>query len=357
MTFRILSKLINAMRVGKNNIQYKSISLIFILFFGAFFVDVQLIWSQNVVAPSIQQIELKDPVNTVDLDTILKRYKVEQVDPQTNKQVNWHPGDTFEHSAWSEKAVEMWFDNCDEWVQGLNRKTAAIAAYLHDIGKGGDMEYRYLWKESHPEVGFKQLLDQKDFNYLSNSDFEKVKKDAYAKIPTPNSPEPAVSLPKDIKINEFDFTKWFREHNVNSDEQKLIAITVGIHYQFGLVLKEISEIEKNKSTDTKENIFKKFLDKLKDLTKETNYNCGIITEEQVKLAIMIGAADLRGTDEVDYPSKVIGTLPDKITIPEGKIKFKNGEAPYDLYGLEVKGKKIRKEILNYFNSDYNVRYN
>jgi hypothetical protein len=299
-----------------------------------------------------QQKSFPPRLHAKKITDILKRYKVTQIDPATGKSVNWHVGDTFEHSVWPEKAVEQWFDTNDEWVEGLNRTTATLAAFLHDIGKAGDLEFKYLWKEDHPEVGFNMLLDKANFYYVQSVDghpFNVLKKSIYQTAPTLENPHPVIQLPDNALIREFNFSKWFQQQGITPDQQKIIAISVGIHYDFGLVLKQLSEGK------SEEDIFKNFLDSLKKMCKHANYNNGILTEELVKMSIMIGAADLKGTDQVVYPSTTMD-LPTVIEIPEGKIPLTGG-GPYTWFGLEKKGKETRKKILEYFKNTYNKLYN
>lgn len=78
----------------------------------------------------------------------LKKYKT------TNTE--FHAGDVLEHSIWSALYANHLFATGDRRVQDINpklRDTIVITCLLHDIGKGGDEQYRFFDKPSHPEIG------------------------------------------------------------------------------------------------------------------------------------------------------------------------------------------------------------
>jgi hypothetical protein len=49
-----------------------------------------------------------------------------------------HSGNLFEHSQWSALQIIKWFNDKDPIIDGVDMKTAIVAAFFHDIGKGGD---------------------------------------------------------------------------------------------------------------------------------------------------------------------------------------------------------------------------
>lgn len=51
-----------------------------------------------------------------------------------------HSGNLFEHSQWSALQIIKWFNEKDPIMEGVDLRTAIVAAFFHDIGKGGDCE-------------------------------------------------------------------------------------------------------------------------------------------------------------------------------------------------------------------------
>ncbi len=49
-----------------------------------------------------------------------------------------HSGNLFEHSQWSALQIIKWFNEKDPIMEGVDLRTAIVAAFFHDIGKGGD---------------------------------------------------------------------------------------------------------------------------------------------------------------------------------------------------------------------------
>jgi hypothetical protein len=49
-----------------------------------------------------------------------------------------HSGNLFEHSQWSALQIIKWFNINDPIVAKIDMQTAIVAAFFHDIGKGGD---------------------------------------------------------------------------------------------------------------------------------------------------------------------------------------------------------------------------
>ena len=72
-------------------------------------------------------------------------------------------------------AMEQWWIAGDPWVRAIPHvwhDTALLAAYMHDVGKGGDGDFVSLvkpgWKADHPDVGFKFLIGKRPY-HESNS--------------------------------------------------------------------------------------------------------------------------------------------------------------------------------------------
>jgi hypothetical protein len=232
---------------------------------------------------------------------IMKCYKT------TN--TSFHSGDLFEHSVWVAKCINNWFKTKNYWVEGLSdadRSIAVISGFLHDIGKAGDLKYVYYDKHEHPRDGFLYLLNKKKF-YVSKDEC-------------------------------FNFDNFFKKLNISEDDRKLIAILVGIHWSFGgIVVKGVY----NGKSRTK--VFTKFLNKLKLLVVEANYNNGLIDERLLRLAILINAADLKGAGPIcsccdDSP----------VELPENCEPKYDALNMYEKFNMDSAGQALRKELILFF---------
>lgn len=260
----------------------------------------------------------------------------------------WHAGDLYEHSVWTAKQVEKWFDEKHFWADGLtenDRPIAVLAAFLHDIGKAGDFAYLYDDKPAHPRAGVEYVLGKRPYLF-----------------------RPEDSPPKEQR--KFDFKEYFKQLGLSDDDHKLLAVLVGVHWDFGgIVLRGINTagapVDKEK---TKEDVVCPFfldldssvkqhgakettdlscayLLNLEKLAKETGYNNGIIDKRLLLLSMIIAAADVRASQPVNYRSE---TLPELTDVPATHPGFD----PYTRFSIEEKGKIGKQNVLKYFDSDY-----
>lgn len=98
----------------------------------------------------------KNIMNTSEYGSILNEYKkinetvnkktlcqskinsTNQRYPFQQKLCQSHSGNLFEHSQWSALQILKWYNEKNPVMDGVDLRTAVIAAFFHDIGKGGD---------------------------------------------------------------------------------------------------------------------------------------------------------------------------------------------------------------------------
>jgi hypothetical protein len=104
----------------------------------------------------------------------------------------------------------------------------------------------------------------------------------------------------------FDFDKLFKELGISDEERKLIAILVGIHYEFGNFRSGRINCQG-------------FLDKIQTLVDAVSYNQGRITKKLLHLSMLIQVADVKGLAPVEYcPKTALIPNPQKIKITHEK---------------------------------------
>lgn len=240
-------------------------------------------------------------VHAAGLSVILRQYKT------TN---TWHSGDLYEHSMWVAQVIEQWFDEENKWVDGLtvlDKRVMVIAGYLHDIGKAGDLEYVYYDKPNHPMDGMYYLLGDKVFYSSSGC--------------------------------AFDFQEWFALNDVSHDDQKIIALLAGAHWDFGgIVLKGLQQ-GKNQHT-----VFNLFLERLQMLAHTVEYNQGRVDERLVRMAMLINAADVKGAQPVTSVHSdlaVVDCEPQRCCCNM-----------YNKLDFETAGYQARQDLILYFKKRY-----
>ncbi len=232
-----------------------------------------------------------------------------------------HAGDLWHHSVWTYNKMVQLLKSDSPYVQGLTlserqQEVVALAALLHDVGKAGRYElltegpfqepsyyepatlqlrYQvisgissfvnrviyYQDRQVHPRIGFEYAAGRRDYCMLDR---------------------------KTGDFGSFDMLAMYKELGLTDEEQKLIAVLIGIHYEFG-------NLKHKKMTS------EQLLKKLAGLVQEVNYNNGILTEETVRLSILIQVADVGGL--VQVPAQCTPLFPHGISCvaTHSPIKF------------------------------------
>ena len=230
--------------------------------------------------------------------------------------------DVSDHSIWSAMIAKEWFNDSHGWIHGIlsNYKEITIfAAFLHDIGKVGDGDYVSLiepgWKLKHPDDGFEFLLGNKSF-ITSSIDKEEVKKGWYKNNEIWVSPlKRSKELNLGINLKEYLF-----ENNFTEEEWAILAMSVVMHYDFG----DIIVLDK-KHGDNKYKVYlDKFYEKLEIVKNQMINSIDINVEQILRICILVSAADVRGSNPVDFTG--FGDLKEPFT------KFPSPDEPnYDKF--------------------------
>lgn len=264
---------------------------------GALFCLVSCVGIWAFESPQLQNLNYKN------LCDHIEKYETTNVD--------WHAGDLLEHTIWVTTIIENWFCKRNTWIEGLDQedcKLAMACGFMHDIGKAGDLEFVFKNKPSHPQDGFEYILNKKPF-YTDQTEI-------------------------------YNLNEWFRANGFSADEQKVIAIIAGIHWDFGLVLKRINDGEPEKL------VFDDFINKLEQLTQDAAYNDGIVTKQLLLFSILINAADVKG---LHFASPCCGN---ECHLPVLSQKRSVTNIAYLVHGHKKFGKKVRKQLIEYFDNYY-----
>lgn len=112
--------------------------------------------------------------------------------PFKTKLCRHHSGNLFEHSQWSALQIIQWKNEGDPIVKDIDINTAIIAAFFHDIGKGGDCvkttnNTGYCWLDMysddkygkqgnsvHPTYSADMILGTKMFRLTCNNNGDEL---------------------------------------------------------------------------------------------------------------------------------------------------------------------------------------
>lgn len=246
------------------------------------------------------------------LERLLNDMKLYKLDSQGNRY--FHAGDLYEHSIWTYNAMVEVLNSDLPYVQGLNlterqKEILALAALLHDIGKAGR---KNLFDGTHPRLHYEIIKDEegtiKSITYYPDRQEHPHICFDYAVKPFciyTGSYENKHELgeyymidPETAQLSPFDITELYEQFNLTSEEQKVFAILLGIHYEFGNVIGNKITVEQ-------------FLKLLDNFVKITDYNQGVLDEELVRLALLIQIADLKGV--LPVPAQATHLFPEGIS--------------------------------------------
>lgn len=188
-----------------------------------------------------------------------------------------HAGHLYEHMVWVAKSMDKLFEQKSQWVDGFDsadRRLMVIAAFMHDIGKAGDLKYQYFLKPTHPRDGFEYFIGKKP--YLLND-----------------------------KGNTYNFDAWCKHMNLHDQDKATVAVLIGMHQEFG---KTLSQIKKNPTQML--TLFDEFVRLLEAYTYEANYNGGFPDTRIIKMSLAMTRADLEGMFPVEHPIKQAPELKD-----------------------------------------------
>eukprot|EP00742_Colponemidia_sp_Colp-10_P000918 GILJ01000996.1.p1 GENE.GILJ01000996.1~~GILJ01000996.1.p1 ORF type:complete len:1101 (+),score=172.47 GILJ01000996.1:115-3417(+) len=305
----------------------------------------------GVVPPGVCNVDPTSPV--ADLLEAMKKYRT------TN--VVYHDGDLLHHSVWSAKAASRFLDlpashpeaYFSQLIRKMEKETldrvkllTILASLLHDVGKGG-------WGERTKKLGTVPTTDTRVFDLidlhpelsfcmLANSDVE-------------GNPESAelgelLEVPQAMKwMDGGEARDIFADLiadtlALSQDEKKLVAVLAGMHYEFGNFMASLERVKPGWYSDKigvektsviygslpLDLIHERFGDDYPKVgesaeqyvmmfhylarlvgldlcnveittTSETSPSVKLSLEEMVEMAVVVGVADVRGSNLVDVP--------------------------------------------------------
>ncbi len=224
-----------------------------------------------------------------------------------------HSGDLLQSSAWTAQAVEQWFDQDEFWTDGLdkdkNKRVLSLAGFIHNIGKGGDLDFTYDDKLGFPFYGYEYLTGKKVYK----------KNELGQTIDIPGWLNTVIKESNDLG------------RPITKNDKKLIMILAAVSRDFGDVVLGIMSPQK-------------YLEILKLFAQLTGYNKGKVDGRLVRAAILIGAADIRAARPVNYRSTEFADLAHIYMSPHAKL----GIDKYKYFNMETNGKAVRDDILKQF---------
>ncbi|HJM68887.1 MAG TPA: hypothetical protein QGF02_02995, partial [Candidatus Babeliales bacterium] len=230
--------------------------------------------------------------------------------------VEFHSGDLLQSSAWTAQAIEQWFDQNEFWTDGLdkdtNKRVLSLAGFIHNIGKGGDLDFtygEYNAKSDYPLIGYEYLTGKRVYK----------KNELDQTLDVPGWLNTVIKESNDLG------------HPITEDDKKLIMILAAVHRDFEAVVLEIMSPQK-------------YFENLKRFAQLTGYNNGKVDERLVRAAILIGAAYIRAARQVNYPSSEFVDLAHIYMSPHAKLATDK----YKKFNMETNGKAVRDDILKQF---------
>jgi hypothetical protein len=245
--------------------------------------------------------------------------------PADKREVSWklcttHGGNLLEHSQWSALQILEWSKSGNIIMEGVDLTTAVVAAFFHDIGKGGDgifniysnRKYNGQDNNIHPEYSGKMLTGSLPFKRY-NLDFA-----------------------SDMKVPDL-VHRLFPTINM-----KEVALAAYMHWEFGRI--NMYRYDNNKSQAQNDEANKKYqAESITSFYKKFDYHLVLVglsnvipSERQrlVKLCIAIGCADISGSSN----DRVKG-------IPTSLPTVYLSKDPWVAYGMDKKTNDYRNAVL------------
>lgn len=199
-----------------------------------------------------------------------------------------HAGNLYEHLMWTHYAATRLLEEPSPWTEGFifserDKELLNLAALIHDIGKAGRKE---LFNATHKDLRYHVVTDNHSHKATSvvythdakehvQVGFEYIAELFYP-IETRQQYTLASSMPMSIQ-------PLFHQLNISLEEQKVIAILVGMHYDFGMIKAGNLTVQD-------------YLNNLKRYAKIVDYKT--VDEKLLRLAVLIQVADVIGTTHV-----------------------------------------------------------
>jgi len=234
-----------------------------------------------------------------------------------------HSGNLFEHSQWAALQILKWHIDNDPIMDGLDLETTIIAAFFHDIGKGGDCVNNcntngLCWFDMYSNDKYDKKGDAVHPTYCSDMILGKI--DFIVNCTTKQT----------INIKEL-LLKIYPNLNIEK-----IALAALMHWEFGKLNIKNEYSEKIK--------IKNYLDMFFNSCQTLGLNPN---DKLLKLCIAVACADITaGTNKRLLPS-VDGIIPEKEVFL--------GKDPFVLFGMDKKYIDYRQSLIDAFNIRVSMR--
>lgn len=230
----------------------------------------------------------------------IKKYKVLDND--------FHSGHLYEHTVWVILYSDLLFSSQSKWIEGIPNTTyfrtlISFSAFFHDIGKAGDLQYNYLSKTNHSQIGFDYL--QGNIPYLTNSG--------------------------PVSIRHV-LNKLAHEFNLDDLSIETIKYVCLLHWDFGAILRDYSQ---NLDLGAR-----KYLNNVKQNIQNMDLNrksFGIF----IRILILISVCDVLGTRPINSLGTSCQMIPQ---LTKGKRAY-IGINAYEKYKYDTNGYLLRQKIL------------
>jgi hypothetical protein len=236
--------------------------------------------------------------------------------PYQQKLCQSHSGNLFEHSQWSALQILKWFNEKNPVMDGVDLRTAIVAAFFHDIGKGGDCV------KTCKDTCWLNMYAAKKYNGKGNAIHPSYSGDMIlGSIPFKLSCE---QCNHNCEVNIRDtIIEAFPDIPINE-----VALAAFMHWEFGK-LNIPGKSEEEKIAIYLQNF------------KESCAKCGLTPSENLlKLCIAVACADITAGTNRRLQPNVNGIVPTN-------EKF-IGKDPWVIFGMEAKYLEYREKVLAAF---------
>lgn len=273
----------------------------------------------------------------------------------------FHSGHLYEHSMWTAMVIDRWFEERNgnavdsgesalSWLDGIDesdRSTLVLAGFLHDVGKASNNNSHYHLTNTNPSLDTSSLhlVQYPTYHAIGTHPEDGFK---FLRMIAPYSLSAIKSAAGSYEAGfknkgQLNFDQMFQKLGLTEEQQQIIQILTGIHWNFGADL-------------MMRNNPKNFLLNLKKYVANVNYNNKTIDERIVRLAIVIGAADVRGAQPeatmnfTQFKKRYVWFQGNTFESPIEHKKF-SGVAKFTFFNFAKKGIDQRKTLLDFFTAN------
>jgi hypothetical protein len=214
-----------------------------------------------------------------------------------------HAGNLYQHLLWTHYAATRLMEQPSVWTSDgfsftqRDKELLSLAAFLHDLGKAGRAE---LFNGNHPSLLYRPIFNNNNkvtsiiFSHDSTEHVQ-VGFDYFCELFLPFENQRLYTLANAIPMS---IQPLMHQLSVMPDEQKVLAILVGMHYDFGMLVAGKFTIEQ-------------YLANLNHCAKLVQYQP--IDEKLLRLAVLVQVADVTGMSYVAPCKTWLFSKPEDLT--------------------------------------------